>query len=70
VPREFLDGARRRAAHRQVRTERVPQDVHALLRKTRHTLRTADRFDQAVARDRVLRLPDTGRDPTAGGEPT
>ena len=27
VPRELLDGARRRASHRQVRTERVPQDV-------------------------------------------
>ena len=45
VPGELLDGARRRAAHRQVRTERVPQDVHALLRKTRNTLRTTDCFD-------------------------
>jgi hypothetical protein len=28
---QFLEGPRRRAVHRQVRTERVPKDVHALL---------------------------------------
>ena len=28
---ELLDGPRWRALHCQVRTERVPQDVHALL---------------------------------------
>ena len=31
VSGHLLDGPRRRALHRQVRTERVPQDVHALL---------------------------------------
>ena len=28
VPGEFLDRPRRRALHRQMRTERVPQHVH------------------------------------------
>jgi hypothetical protein len=43
--------ARAGALHRQVRTERVPQDVHALL-DPRDALSTADRFDHAIARDR------------------
>jgi hypothetical protein len=50
VAGELLDGPRRRALHRQVRTEGVPQDVHALL-DTRHALSAADGFDHAIPRD-------------------
>ena len=32
VSGQFLNGPRRRPTHRQVRTERVPQDVHPALR--------------------------------------
>ena len=35
MPRQLLNGPRRRAPHRQVRTERVSQDVHAWLRRSR-----------------------------------
>ena len=31
MSREFLNRSRRRTSHCQMRTERVPQDVHALL---------------------------------------
>ena len=48
---QLLDGPRRCALHRQMRTERVPQDVHALL-DPRDALSAADSFDHAVACDR------------------
>jgi hypothetical protein len=51
VPGELLDGARRRPLHRQVRTERVPQELHALF-DPRNPLSAADGFDHAVACDR------------------
>ena len=51
VARQLLDGPRRRAIHRQVRTERVPQDVYALL-DAGDALGATDRFDHAIARDR------------------
>jgi hypothetical protein len=43
--------AARAPLHRQVRTERVPQDMHALLDAC-DALSAAYRFDHAIARDR------------------
>jgi hypothetical protein len=51
VSSELLDGPCRRALHRQVRTERVPKDVHALV-DARDALSAPDGFDHAIARDR------------------
>jgi hypothetical protein len=47
VAGQLLDGPRRRALHRQVRTERVPQDMDALL-DTRNALGAADGFMHAM----------------------
>jgi hypothetical protein len=51
VAGQLLDGPRRRALHRQVRTERVPQDVHALLDSS-DALSAANGFDDTVVRHR------------------
>ena len=48
-PGELLDGACRRPFHGQVRTERVPRDVHTLY-DARHALGAPDGFDDAIAR--------------------
>jgi hypothetical protein len=47
VAGQLLDGPRRRALHRQVRTERVPQDMDALL-DTRDALGAADGSNHAM----------------------
>jgi transposase-like protein len=51
VAGQLLDGSRGRPFHRQVRTERVPQDVHALV-DTGDALSAADGLDHPIARDR------------------
>ena len=51
VPGELLDGTRGRPLHRQMRAERVPQDLHALF-DSRHALSAADGFDDPIARER------------------
>ena len=48
---QFLDGPRGGSLHRQVRTERVPKNMHALI-DPRDTLSPPDGFNHAVARDR------------------
>jgi hypothetical protein len=41
---EFLDGPRRRATHRQVRTERVTKSMYAALRELRLSDRSSNMF--------------------------
>ena len=48
---ELLNRSCRRALHRQVRAERVPQNMHALLNAS-DPLSATHRFDHAIARDR------------------
>ena len=51
VAGQLLDGACGRPFHGQMRTERVPKDVHALF-DAGDALGAADGFNHAVARDR------------------
>ena len=50
MPGQLLNRSHRRALHREVRTERVSQDMNALF-DPRDTLSSANGFDHAVARD-------------------
>jgi hypothetical protein len=47
VSRQLLDGPRRRATHRQVRTERMPKDMDGLI-DPRDALSAPDGFNHAV----------------------
>ena len=42
MPRQFLNGPRRCAPHREVRAERVPEGVHAAVVEARPTRRPPD----------------------------
>ena len=53
----LLDGARRRASHRQVRTERVAEDVNTLLAQTGDALCATDRLDHTVAGEVLQHVP-------------
>jgi hypothetical protein len=42
MTRQFLNGARRCATHREMRAERVTQDVHAHVAEVRASRRSSD----------------------------
>jgi hypothetical protein len=52
VTRQLLNRSRGRPFHRQMRTERVPKDVHAGDLRVRDPLCRTNCFDHTVARDR------------------
>jgi hypothetical protein len=67
VAGQFLNGPRGRPLHRQVRTERVPQDVHALF-DPRDALSPTHGFDDPVTGDR--RSVRQGQHPLASQMPS
>jgi len=52
MPGELLNGPRWRATHRQVRTERMPEAMHAAHSQVRSADRTAHRLADHVVRQR------------------
>jgi hypothetical protein len=53
MPRQFLDRTSRRAAHRQVRAERMPQHVNAVARHARPPRRPTNGAVQDHLRERL-----------------
>ena len=61
VAGEFLNRPRRRAAHRQVRTERVPQDVNALASRAPAARRVAPGLHDLLRQRRAVALAEHPR---------
>ncbi len=69
VPGQFLNRSRRCATHRQVRAERVTQDVHAaVLRQLRLDAPPASRGLHDLPRERLGRRPGRARARSAGAD--
>jgi hypothetical protein len=67
VSSELLNRSRRCAAHRQVRTERVPQNVHAILRQLHSTRRAQQAVTDETPRPSVRRFDGNGHLPKIPG---